>query len=75
MAFDGIVTANLVYELNRAILNARISKIAQPEKDELLLTLKSPNGQRRLAVSASASLPFLYLTNENKQSPMTAPNF
>ena len=36
MAFDGIVTANLVYELNRAILNARISKIAQPEKDELL---------------------------------------
>ena len=41
MAFDGIVTANLVYELNRAILNARISKIAQPEKDELLLTLKS----------------------------------
>ena len=75
MAVDGIVTANLVYELNRAILNARISKIAQPEKDELLLTLKSPNGQRRLAVSASASLPFLYLTNENKQSPMTAPNF
>jgi predicted ribosome quality control (RQC) complex YloA/Tae2 family protein len=75
MAFDGFVISNLVYELNNTILNAKISKIAQPENDELLFTLKSPNGQYRLAVSASASLPFVYLTENNKQSPMTAPNF
>lgn len=75
MALDGIVTANLVCELKQTILNARISKIAQPEKDELLFTLKGPNGQRRLAMSASASLPFLYLTEANKPSPKTAPNF
>lgn len=75
MALDGIVTANLVCELNKHLLNARISKIAQPEQDELLFTLKSPNGQQRLAMSASASLPFLYLTEQNKPSPMTAPNF
>ena len=62
MAFDGTVIANLVYELNQNILNSRISKIAQPEKDELLFTLKGQNGQQRLAMSASASLPFLYLT-------------
>ncbi len=75
MAFDGLVISNLVYELNNTILNAKISKIAQPESDELLFTLKGPNGQFRLAMSASASLPFLYLTNQNKPSPMTAPNF
>ncbi len=75
MAFDGIVVANLVYELNLHILNSKINKIAQPENDELLFTLKGPGGQRRLAMSASASLPFLYLTNQNKPSPMTAPNF
>lgn len=75
MAFDGTVIANLVYELNQNILNSRISKIAQPEKDELLFTLKGQNGQQRLAMSASASLPFLYLTKQNKKSPMTAPNF
>lgn len=75
MAFDGIVVANLVYELNQTILNSRISKIAQPENDELLFTLKGASGQYRLAMSASASLPFLYLTNQNKKSPMTAPNF
>ncbi len=75
MAFDGIVIANLVKELNEHILNGRISKIAQPENDELLLTLKGTKGQIRLVLSASASLPLIYLTKENKPSPMTAPNF
>ncbi len=75
MAFDGLVISNLVYELNNTILNTKISKIAQPESDELLFTLKGPQGQYRLAMSASASLPFLYLTDSNKQSPLTAPNF
>ena len=65
MAFDGIVIAGLVHELNQTILNTKISKIAQPENDELLLTCKGKEGQRRLAVSASASLPFLYLTEEH----------
>lgn len=75
MALDGIVVANLVHELNDKLLNGRISKIAQPENDELLLTLKGKDGQTRLAMSASASLPYLYLTETNKPSPMTAPNF
>ncbi len=75
MAFDGIVIANLVKELNDTVLNGRISKIAQPENDELLLTLKGNTGQVRLLLSASASLPLIYLTKENKPSPMTAPNF
>ena len=75
MAFDGIVIANLVKELNENILNGRISKIAQPENDELLFTCKGTNGQIRLVLSASPSLPLIYLTKENKPSPMTAPNF
>ncbi len=75
MAFDGIVIANLVKELKEHILNGRIGKIAQPENDELLLTLKGNHGQVRLLLSASASLPLVYLTKENKPSPMTAPNF
>ncbi len=75
MALDGFVISNLVHELNETILNGRISKIAQPESDELLFTIKSGKGQFRLAMSASASLPFVYLTNQNKPSPLTAPNF
>ena len=75
MALDGIVIANLVKDLNNNIINGRISKIAQPENDELLLTIKGKNGQVRLLLSASASLPLLYLTETNKSSPMTAPGF
>ena len=75
MALDGIVISNIVAELNSTILNSKISKIAEPEADELLLTLKGPNGSFRLSMSASASLPFIYLTTTNKVSPLTAPTF
>ncbi len=75
MALDGITIANLVYEFNQTLLDGRIYKIAQPENDELLLTIKNNGGQQRLLISAGASLPFLYLTEVNKPSPMTAPNF
>lgn len=75
MALDGIVIANIVRDLNDLLLNGRIYKIAQPENDELLLTIKNNKEQYRLLMSASASLPLIYLTKENKQSPMTAPNF
>ncbi len=75
MAFDGITISNIVHELRTTLLDGRINKIAQPEEDELLLTIKTPNGQKRLMISASASLPLIYLTENNKPSPMTAPNF
>lgn len=75
MALDGIVISSLVSELNEKLSNGRINKIAQPEKDELLLTIKNNREQYRLLISASASLPLMYMTEENKPSPMTAPNF
>lgn len=75
MAFDGITIANIVQELRENILDGRIYKIAQPEADELLLTIKTPQGQKRLYISASASLPLIYLTDTNKPSPINAPNF
>lgn len=75
MAFDGVTIANVVTELKKEIVGGRLYKIAQPEADELLLTIKQPNGQKRLLISADASLPLLYLTQTNKPSPITAPNF
>lgn len=75
MAFDGITISNIVKELNDALLGGRIYKIAQPEIDELLLTIKVNGGQKRLFISAGASLPLIYLTDNNKPSPLTAPSF
>ena len=75
MAFDGITIANITKELKTLLTGGRIRKIAQPENDELILTIKSTEGTFRLLISASASLPLIYLTESNKPSPLTAPNF
>lgn len=75
MAFDGITIACMAHELQEKLAGGRISKIAQPEADELLLTIKTREGSYRLLLSASASLPLVYLTERNKPGPLTAPNF
>ncbi len=75
MAFDGITIACIAHELQEKLTGGRISKIAQPEADELLLTVKSREGNFRLLLSADAGLPLIYLTEGNKPGPMTAPNF
>lgn len=41
MAFDGITIANIRKELEDTLSGGRIFKIAQPEPDELLLTIKT----------------------------------
>lgn len=75
MAFDGIAVASVVHELKSTIMNGRIYKIYQPEPDELNLIIKTPQGNHRLLLSASATLPLLYLSTENKNNPITAPAF
>lgn len=74
MAFDGIVIANLAKELNTLLSGGRIIKIAQPEKDELILSIKQYETYK-LFLSADASLPLVYLTETTKTSPLTAPGF
>ncbi|MFQ9515537.1 MAG: NFACT family protein [Eubacterium sp.] len=75
MAFDGITVSALVAEFNDKLSEGRIYKIAQTESDELMLTIKANKSQFRMQISANASLPLIYLTDTNKPSPMTAPNF
>ncbi len=83
MAFDGITIANLRRDIDEVVTGGRIYKIAQTESDELYITVKMSYEaaekygfkQTRLVLSADASLPLVYMTDETKASPMTAPNF
>ena len=79
MAFDGITTACLCKELSDRLTGARIYKIAQTDRDELVLTLKPSaergGGQCRLYLSADASLPLAYFTSKQRQAPLQAPAF
>ncbi|MEG2451389.1 MAG: NFACT RNA binding domain-containing protein [Clostridium sp.] len=75
MAFDGIVIADLVHEFSEKLTGGKISKIAQPEKDELFITVKNNRENYKLLLSVNASLPLVYLTETSKNSPLTAPAF
>ncbi len=74
MALDGVTLASIAWELKSKLLGGRIVKISQPEKDELMLTVKSDD-QYTLLISADASLPLVYLARTKKQAPLSAPNF
>lgn len=84
MAFDGIVIASLVVELQSELTGGRITKIAQTEADKLQLTIKNSltdtegkttRTQNRLVISVNPSLPLIYLTQENQAAPLQAPTF
>ena len=75
MALDGIVIACMAKEMNERIVGGRISRIAQPEADALMLTIKNQKDTWKLFLSAGASLPLVYFTEAPKANPMTAPSF
>ena len=75
MAFDGIVIANLVWELSERLIDGRINKIYQPENDAIVLTVKNNRNNYRLLLSASPSLPLVYIAEDTGTNPMVAPNF
>lgn len=75
MALDGFVISNLTQELNNKLANGRISKIYQPEKDELMISINNNKNTYKLFMSANASLPLVCLTNTSKQNPQNPPAF
>lgn len=75
MAFDGITVSALVKEMSDTFTGLRIYKIAQPEPDELILTIKGNSSQWRLLLCADATLPLVYITQDNKPAPLQAPGF
>lgn len=75
MALDGLVISNLKKDCQNSLIGGRISKIYQPEPDELTFIIKNNRTTYRLLLSANASLPLVYLTTETKNNPIQAPNF
>ncbi|HWP96166.1 MAG TPA: NFACT RNA binding domain-containing protein [Syntrophomonadaceae bacterium] len=76
MPFDGLTIRGLCRELNDLLFNARIDKIHQPEKDDLVFSIRqSGNGTFRLLISANARWARLQLTGEKGINPITPPAF
>ncbi|MGM9636725.1 MAG: NFACT family protein [Eubacteriales bacterium] len=75
MAFDAGMVAAITKELRDRLTLARIEKVHQPEKDEILLLLHSGRDNLRLTISASANNPRIHLTDEIKENPSVPPMF
>lgn len=75
MALDGIYLYSLVDDLKKSILNSKIDKINQPEKDEIILTLRKERKNIKLLISSSPRFARIHLTNSVKSNPIKAPMY
>ena len=75
MAIDGIFLYQLKKELSEGLKNARIDKIHQPSKEELVLLLRSAAGAKRLLISVRSSQPRINFTESTFENPAEPPMF
>ena len=76
MPLDALCLSGLVHELSQAAAGAKIDKIYQPGRDEVLLALRSPTqGNVRLLLSANPTHPRPQLTRLSRENPDTPPMF
>jgi len=75
MPFDGPVVSSIVHELQNKLLNGKIEKVYQPEKDELIINIRGCGDSFKLLLSASSAYPRVHLTEENKSNPASPPSF
>jgi len=75
MALDGIFLYSLANDLQKSILNSKIDKINQPEKDEIILTMRKDRSNIKLLISASPRFARIHLTNSVKPNPIKAPMY
>ncbi len=75
MAFDGFVTKCIVSELNSVLINGKINKVFQPNKNEVLFGIYANGKNYALTVSIESSLCRLHLTTHTKPNPLQAANF
>ncbi len=75
MPFDGIVVKSITLELSEKLIGGRIDKIFQPERDEVIITIRSIGRNFKLLLSSSANHPRIHLTDIEKDNPITPPAF
>ena len=55
MALDGVFLRHTAKEIEQAALGARVDKIYQPNREEIIVSLRSREGAVRLLLSARAN--------------------
>ncbi len=74
MALDAVAIRALVDEL-QCLVGGRIDKMHQPERDEIIVSVRTLEKSYKLLLSASSANPRFHLTQYTKKNPKTAPLF
>ena len=75
MAFDAGMLTCALSEIRRCATGARIEKVYQPERDEIVLQMRSFEGGRRLLINAGSGNPRIGFTETQKENPQNPPMF
>lgn len=75
MPLDGITAFFLAEELNESLTGARIDKVQQPSRTDIILTIRNHGRNRKLILSANPSQPRIHFTEESREMPQIAPGF
>ena len=75
MAFDAGMLAAVIAEISEVATGGRIEKIYQPEKEEILIQMRTFAGGRKLLINAGSSNPRISFSAAQKENPMQAPMF
>lgn len=74
MALDAVAIRALTAEL-QCLVGGRIDKISQPERDEIIMQVRTREAHYKLVISASPAHPRIHLTKGSKKNPAVAPLF
>lgn len=75
MALDGIFLYHLKNEIADFAVDSRVDKVYQPSKDELVLSLRSREGSRKLLMSCNADSARIHFTDYPPENPPKPPMF
>lgn len=73
MAFDGVMLHYVKEEIKKIADEARVSQIHQPNRDELVISLRTREGNKKLLVSSRANSPRVCFTEKAPENPATPP--
>ncbi len=75
MPFDALFLSAVTKELSETLIGCRVDKVQQPERDTLILHMRSPGNGQKLLISASTAHPRVHLTAASMENPAQPPMF
>ena len=73
MALDGVFLRHIKKELEQKLINSKVDKVYQPVKDQIILGMRSREGNYKLLISARANSPRINITTSTTENPKVPP--